>query len=720
MSSILTEKKSDTASRSFANQNTGNTGISMAAVPALQRKEVPQEELPVQGKFSIQRKSETLQKAGLPEEDLLQKKPFQLKKDTVQKAGMPEEELPVQGKFTIQQKSEAEDEPLQMMPFEQKGGTLQKAGLAEEELLQKKPFQLKKDTIQKAATPEEELPVQGKFQPIQKKENKTGLPDNLKSGVESLSGFSMDDVKVHYNSSQPAQLNALAYAQGTDIHVAPGQEQHLPHEAWHVAQQKQGRVQPTIQMKAGVAVNDDPGLENEADVMGAKAVQMKSTRPLNNNLSSLSKSTTSLKSNEVIVQRYSLMESGSQLSEDKSIILTKNKALFATSDKVEFSNNQLALAGPHGSMIKLDKTGDEKTNKAIPGKKFFNVTPSINKSAYAKRIASTPRSFHKDIEKQTENEPIEIWADCRRASELVTGASSAMASMDRQVKIGKGNNIKSGYVGDINRPSGVKNDNTTARLSFQVYATHIGPFITKKGIKESLDRETTKSLLFPDLAKPSVSEVEKMLILAQNNISLAERLYSSLTPEAKDEFHKETATNEYANPEIGDAYSTITEFGMPGFKESRNDWLFHWGGVVMKGDSDNVTLENLSVGDEAIKNSDWFFSMYGTSSKEQSFHAKQVGTGHHGNIATTVTAVTVSSTENRLKDKISTLRTLEILNGADEQDALLKTAIEYNKFADSIGKDRLSEYEVFLTPHRSFTKTAKAKVPLLDKPFIPI
>jgi Domain of unknown function (DUF4157) len=102
--------------------------------------------------------------------------------------------------------------------------------------------------------------------------NNTGLPDNLKSGIESLSGISMDGVKVHYNSPQPAQLNALAYAQGTDIHVAPGQEQHLPHEAWHVVQQAQGRVQPTMQMKAGVSVNDDRGLEHEADVMGARAL----------------------------------------------------------------------------------------------------------------------------------------------------------------------------------------------------------------------------------------------------------------------------------------------------------------------------------------------------------------------------------------------------------------------------------------------------------------
>ncbi|MGH2664779.1 DUF4157 domain-containing protein [Flavobacterium sp.] len=108
---------------------------------------------------------------------------------------------------------------------------------------------------------------------LQRKANQTGLPDNLKSGIENLSGHSMDDVKVHYNSAKPAQLNAHAYAQGTDIHVASGQEKHLPHEAWHVVQQKQGRVQPTLQMKGKVNINNDKGLEKEADIMGAKAIQ---------------------------------------------------------------------------------------------------------------------------------------------------------------------------------------------------------------------------------------------------------------------------------------------------------------------------------------------------------------------------------------------------------------------------------------------------------------
>tara|TARA_A100000164_G_scaffold82602_1_gene70390 strand:- start:195 stop:1829 length:1635 start_codon:yes stop_codon:yes gene_type:complete len=126
-------------------------------------------------------------------------------------------------------------------------------------------------TVQKVTDEEE---VQMKTSSTQEKENKTGLPDNLKLGVENLSGISLDDVNVHTNSDQPAQMQAHAFAQGSDIHVAPGQEKHLAHEAWHVVQQKQGRVKPTRQMKDDTPVNDDKNLEIEADQMGAKALKI--------------------------------------------------------------------------------------------------------------------------------------------------------------------------------------------------------------------------------------------------------------------------------------------------------------------------------------------------------------------------------------------------------------------------------------------------------------
>lgn len=181
---------------------------------------------------------------------------------------------------TIQQKQDGGG-ALQFVDNRMVNTLLQRVGLEDEEGFQMKTAQLQSD--------EEEDILQGKFEPTvqrveddaegvqmksdtvcQQKPNNTGLPDNLKAGVESLSGFSMDDVKVHYNSSQPATVQALAYTQGTDIHVAPGQERHLPHEAWHVAQQLAGRVEPTTEV-GGMPVNDNIDLEHEADVMGARA-----------------------------------------------------------------------------------------------------------------------------------------------------------------------------------------------------------------------------------------------------------------------------------------------------------------------------------------------------------------------------------------------------------------------------------------------------------------
>jgi hypothetical protein len=108
--------------------------------------------------------------------------------------------------------------------------------------------------------------------------NRTGLPDSLKSGIEAMSGMDLSEVRVHRNSAKPAQLNAHAYAQGNDIHLGPGQARHLPHEAWHVVQQRQGRVKPTMQM-AGVEVNDEAGLEHEADVMGGMAALQEASMP---------------------------------------------------------------------------------------------------------------------------------------------------------------------------------------------------------------------------------------------------------------------------------------------------------------------------------------------------------------------------------------------------------------------------------------------------------
>lgn len=105
------------------------------------------------------------------------------------------------------------------------------------------------------------------------KANKTGIPDDLKAGAEALSGLDLSDVRVHRNSTKPSALQALAYTRLPDIHIAAGQERHLPHEVWHAVQQKKGRVKPTGSV-AGMPLNDSLTLEMEADSMGRKALLM--------------------------------------------------------------------------------------------------------------------------------------------------------------------------------------------------------------------------------------------------------------------------------------------------------------------------------------------------------------------------------------------------------------------------------------------------------------
>lgn len=94
--------------------------------------------------------------------------------------------------------------------------------------------------------------------------NRTGIPAHIKNIAEQRSGLSFDDVRVHYNSSKPAQLQALAYTQGNEVYIGPGQEKHLMHELGHVVQQKQGRVRANKTIR-GMPLNDEARLEKEAD-----------------------------------------------------------------------------------------------------------------------------------------------------------------------------------------------------------------------------------------------------------------------------------------------------------------------------------------------------------------------------------------------------------------------------------------------------------------------
>lgn len=198
--------------------------------------------------------------------------------------------------------------------------------------------------------------------------NETGMSSSLRSGLEKLSGEDLSGIRVHRNSSKPEEINAHAYAQGNDIHLAPGQEQHLPHEAWHVVQQMQGRVKPTIQKKS-MLINDDDALEHEADEMGAKAAQVKS----NENPADIKKTTTysAIKntSNVGVVQRamkfeYQFKQNFIKLDNGTDVYGLPRK--FGPRDYLKRDNSGATLETETGGQIEFETTGEKKWSNLLP------------------------------------------------------------------------------------------------------------------------------------------------------------------------------------------------------------------------------------------------------------------------------------------------------------------------------------------------------------------
>lgn len=105
------------------------------------------------------------------------------------------------------------------------------------------------------------------------------MPGALRARMEGSFGADFSSVRIH-QGDQASKLGALAYAQGDDLHFAPGQYQPdthggqalIGHELAHVVQQRDGRVAAPAQAK-GAPVVADHGLEAEADRAGQAAAR---------------------------------------------------------------------------------------------------------------------------------------------------------------------------------------------------------------------------------------------------------------------------------------------------------------------------------------------------------------------------------------------------------------------------------------------------------------
>ena len=273
-----------------------------------------------------------------------------------------------------------------------------------------------------------------------------GLPAGLRAGIESLSGLDMSGVRVHRNSSKPAALQAHAYAQGQDIHLGPGQEKHLPHEAWHVVQQAQGRVRPTMQMKRGVAVNDDAGLEREADLMGAKALQMKPASGDGPGAQGLS--APRFASSQGPAQRVQSVIVGENHGEPKVTVERKKTGIFS------------------------GNPGSPWTMSAEPSKLAAAL---IHHNGFA-----APGGYQAELERQM-NINGGLKAVMTTAEDISTGTNAQWGAEDNLIGVGS-SAINPGKVGVQNKRTHIENPEVRANAAFLRYLSQIGGHTLPKSV----------------------------------------------------------------------------------------------------------------------------------------------------------------------------------------------------------------------------------------------
>jgi Domain of unknown function (DUF4157) len=510
--------------------------------------------------------------------------------------------------------------------------------------------------------------------PIQSESLSIGLPLALKSGIEALSGISMDTVNVHYHSSQPAKLNALAYTWGRDIHLAPGQEQHLPHEAWHVVQQAQGRVKPTLQLKGGVSVNDSQGLEHEADVMGAKALagraagygsappEGKSRQDEKEPLNALTfpergdrstpSSLRSLSSVEPVIQRYAVLGPNKifgvqpqkrpwfgypyAVATGGSLVAqTHNPAATGIHDFLNApgSNTAETAGAANGFSLRVSNDNqmaveDSNLTHRQP-KVFFATQQVVNASNLALTKAGSAFSLQSDA-----GTTVKIltgwWSDVtlRKVTPVYNGGSADLAPQNC-------NAIAAQITGQNPQGLASKGGQLTEEISKQLAPRAAVEYSKandkyKKEYQLELNEKQMSELQSQEADEMSglTNEIAKEYVANRNSRQIA-RLHA----------------NQYAAPDVGQSYM-ISSLGfgqdLGGGRARLHDyetntdrdlgWGYHFGGVVARSGSDRITLENYARGDNRANTPDprWYFQMYGIA-RGQSFHEANKATLSYAN-----------------------------------------------------------------------------------------
>jgi len=420
----------------------------------------------------------------------------------------------------------------------------------------------------------------GKTDILPETEPNKDLPRDLQNRMESSFGTDFSNVAIHKNSNRATDLNALAFTQGNAVHFAPGEfnpnsnkgKNLIGHEFAHVVQQWSGVVGPTSVMGKGLPLNDNKGLEREADEMGKKGVKGEKSNFLNfsrfSNLSNLSQP----------IQRYTKLvgKPYDRVSDDGKLAVDDHtKDAWAESSNIVKSNKVLDALKSKAKIKELST----KLTVPVPGKP----------KAKPKKL----KKF-KMIDKATNSE-VDLTDDCGDAcQELLGGKSTVSESFVAANKRGKTDEFTSPavYKGDDNAAGGIVS--TTEKLSSQICIR-----IMKREFGLKLTR---------------IKALKK---------------WSKLSKKERKRLSKKYGINQYAAPMVGQGVTIGSERDMPG--ATSGGYNFHFGFALLSSKRDYISLEDFDS--SGLK---YYFKMYGPTSKKQSFAEEPDNRSALGNKTTTI------------------------------------------------------------------------------------
>ncbi len=420
----------------------------------------------------------------------------------------------------------------------------------------------------------------------------------------------------------------------------------VAHEAAHVIQQQAG-----VQLSRGIGEVGDR-YEQQAEKIAHAVVHGDNVESMLDQIAP-SSSLSQCSPSSSCVQLYTEEK---ELDDQKSItynvtrFVSENSELmcyghgkdvfYATKAKINESNQALQAAGSFVRLIEPDQDNSAsiatKTvkraneNGQLVDKLYYRCIPKWNtKDPKLLGMHGVNHSDLNDANEQinTSNAKLKtaknwrymkLWHDCGRSSSAVMGSASGMREALYQ-KVRKQNDEWS-LTGANAHPLSFRNE---------IHSLQFPEFL-KKNVQ----------FIVEDVHKPVYSNQNKNKVKYFKGLNSADDCvigYYAMNKQGQDAYDEAVKVNRAVFPEIAEGYAMITEKPSKDWKSKKEQFQFHWAGVIAKDGKDRVALEAeaSSINPWIFDDLRWNFEMYGPH-EGQTFHDKHLATGSHGDRATSV------------------------------------------------------------------------------------